>query len=143
MQLTDLYRHFQSLPAGAQASMRRAAFPDELREMPGFYRLFPGARPSNRDVRLAYCLPWCEHLQPSASLGPLLVDGISEERIIQIARASHPSDLQLFRRVVMQLKHSIGWMAIASMLWFWGTNVKHSLVENYFIALHQLEKGQE
>ena len=39
----EMYQRFDQLPPGAKAPMRRVAEPDDLRDTPGLYRLFPGA----------------------------------------------------------------------------------------------------
>jgi CRISPR system Cascade subunit CasB len=139
---SQLYQRFNDLPTGARAELRRAAAPDDLRDMPGLYRLFPNSRPSDRQVRLAFLLPWCKEVQTGKTFGALCADAkIAEARIIQIARASPPDDLIGLRRLAMQLHPAVGWLDLASLLWFWGTKKKRQLVEDYYIAFHKLDQG--
>lgn len=137
----DMYRRFDSLPSGATGPMRRVAEPAKLRDTPGLYRLFPGARPDARQVRAAFILPWCPALSGGKELQSLCADTISEARIIQVARARPPDDLIALRRIVMQLRPALGWLQVASLAWFWGTKEKREFVEKFFIALHKLDKG--
>jgi len=131
---------FDALPPGGKAELRRVSSPKELRLTPALYRLFPGARPTEQQLRLAFVLPWCERLRSGHGLGALCAGKIAEERIIQIARANFPDDLIQLRRVVMQLHADVGWLEIAETLWFWGRNAKRRLVEDFYISLHKLDK---
>jgi len=139
----DLYRRFQDLPPGTRAGLRRVSTPDELRSTPGLYRLFPGARPTDQQLRQAFVVPWCDHEQGSRKLGALFADKIAEDRIIQIARANSPDDLVAFRRLIMQLRAGVGWLDIADILFYWGPKAKRRLVEDYYISLHKLDKGEQ
>ena len=44
----------ESFPTGARAELRRVAEPDDVAFTPALYRLFPGQRPDERHLRLAY-----------------------------------------------------------------------------------------
>jgi CRISPR system Cascade subunit CasB len=138
-----LHGRFHALPPGAQASIKRAESPDDLRQTPGLYRLFPGARPSPRQVRLAFLLPWCPNQRGAKPASALFADEISEERIIHIARTpgDEQQDVILFRRIVRQLHPAVGWLDVAETLWYWGPKAKRTLVEDFYIALHKLDKG--
>lgn len=140
-EFADLYRRFKQLPSGAAAPMRRVAEPDDLREIPGLYRLFPGMRPSKQQVRAAFLLPWCQQMGAGGRLGAACADSVAEARVIQIARARDPDDLIALRRLVIQLQPEIGWLDIAPLVWFWGTDAKRRFVESFYIALHHLEQG--
>lgn len=137
----DVHARFKQLPNGAQAELRRVSEPDALRDTPGLYRLFPGARPTDQQARLAFLLPWCPQLKTDKIFAALCADVISEDRIIQIARGSWPSDFIALRRLVMQLHPAVGWMDAAHIAWLWGTKRKRQLVEDYYIALHRLDQG--
>jgi CRISPR system Cascade subunit CasB len=139
----DMHRRFLKLPPGAAAPMRRAAEPDDLRDTPGLYRLFPGVHPNDQKVRAAFILPWCPQLNGTKNLGALCADKIGEARIIQIARANRPDDLIALRRVVIQLSPALGWMDIAPTIWYWSgePKQKRKFVEAFYIALHKLDKG--
>ncbi len=65
---SELHQRFNGLPMGARAELRRAAAPDDLRDMPGLYRLFPNSRPSDRQVRMAFLLPWCKEVDNRQNL---------------------------------------------------------------------------
>ena len=137
----EMYQRFDQLPPGAKAPMRRVAEPDDLRDTPGLYRLFPGARPYDKQVQAAFILPWCRELSGGKKLGPACADGISEARIIQIARARPPEDLIGLRRLVIQLQPALGWLEVAHLAWDWDRDLKRQFVEAYYIALHKLDKG--
>jgi CRISPR system Cascade subunit CasB len=138
----EIHRRFGTLPSGAKAGLRRASNPDDLRLTPGLYRLFPNARPTDQQLRLAFVLPWCERSSSPRSFAQVCVGNIAEERIIQIARARFPSDLIQFRRLVMQLRAEVGWDGIADTLWYWGEKAKRGLVEDFYISLHKLDTGE-
>lgn len=140
-EFADLFRRFKQLPPGAAAPMRRVAKPDELRDTPGLYRLFPGARPTDQQVRAAFLLPWCELPASGKGIGAVCAEGVAEARVIQIARAEEPEDLIGLRRLVIQLQPDLGWHEVAPLVWYWGTKVKRRFVESYYIALHKLEQG--
>jgi CRISPR system Cascade subunit CasB len=137
----DLYRRFEGLPKGAVAPMRRVARPDDLRDIPGLYRLFPGARPSDDEVNAAFVLPWCKKQSGGKKLGPACADRIGEARIIQIARALNPDDLIALRRLVIHLQPELGWMEVAPLVCSWCPESKREFVEAYYIVLHKLEQG--
>lgn len=143
----EYHARFERLPNGAKAGLRRAVEPDDLRDTPGLYRLFPGSKPSRQEVQLAFFLPWCPELGTRTSFMSLCADSVSEERIMQIARANLPDDLIALRRLVMQLHPAVGWLDLAPLLWFWGKKKKGSskrrLVEGYYIALHKLDQGDK
>ncbi|EXJ14557.1 CRISPR-associated protein Cse2 [Imhoffiella purpurea] len=141
------HARFKRLPKGAQADLRRVAEPDDLRDTPGLYRLFPGGRPSDQEVQAAFFLPWCPKLATGTRFMALCADRISEERIIQIARANPPDDLVALRRLVMQLHPDVGWLDLAPLAWYWGRKkkgpTKRRFIEGYYIALHKLDQGDK
>jgi CRISPR system Cascade subunit CasB len=139
----EIHDRFKALPSGAKAELRRVATPEDLRTTPGLYRLFPGERPTGQQLRLAFLVPWCDRVQGSRKLGALCADKIAEDRIIQIARANAPDDLVKFRRLIMQLRADVGWLDIASALFYWGPKIKRRLIEDYYISLHKLDKGDK
>lgn len=141
LDFADLFRRFERLPPGAKAPMRRVAEPDDLRDTPGLYRLFPGARPTEQEVRAAFIAACCQQPSGGTALGALCADKIAEARVIQIARADYPTDLIGLRRLVIQLQPALGWLDVAPWVWYWGPKKKRRLVEDYYIALHKLDKG--
>lgn len=132
----DQYRRLKRLPPGSIAPMRRVAEPEDLRMVPGLYQLFPGAKPTKQQVRMAFFMPWCKEPSGGKPLARLCADKIAEGRIIQIARANSPHDLIALRRLVIHLQPALGWAEIAESIWYWGLTKKRQFVEDYFIALH-------
>lgn len=143
LDFAGLHARFKALPPGARADMKRAETPDDLRATPGLYRLFPGARPTPQQVRLAFILPWCPETRGAKRLAALLADEISEQRVIQVARTpqDHGGDLIQFRRIIRQLHPRLGWLDVAETLYYWGVPGKRKLVEDFFMALHRLDQG--
>ena len=58
----------EKFPTGARAELRRVAEPDDVALTPALYRLFPGQRPDDRHLRLAFLLPCCKHAAKAKSL---------------------------------------------------------------------------
>lgn len=133
-----IYRRFGDLGPGAKADLRRAATPDQLRDTPGLYRLFPGHRPTPDQVNAAFLIAWCEREVGGTKIAPACAEKVAEARIIQIARAPYPEDLIAFRRVVIQLQPQLGWQEIAPLAWDWNQETKRELVEAYYIVIHKL-----
>jgi CRISPR system Cascade subunit CasB len=136
-----LYEKHQGLDNGLKAQLRRVSEPDELRETPALYRLFPQSRPHDGWLRCAFLLPWVEDCgegrRPSAQpFGKLLAEKkVSEMRVFQVARAPSPLDLIQLRRLAIQLKHPmLDWKRFGAMLYFWNPEQKRRLVEGYFIG---------
>lgn len=139
----DLFRRFEDLPCGAAAPMRRVASPDDLRDTPGLYRLFPGYRPTRDERNAAFILAWCKKKSGGKKLGPACAEGISEARVIQIARADYPNDLIAMRRLVIHLQPELGWMEVAPLVCRWRPEKKREFVEAFYITLHKLGQGAQ
>ena len=69
----ELYQAWKSLPNGSKAELRRCTKPDDLLEVPAFYRLFGGRGEKEWQKkayqRLIFCLPCIEHTEQKISLG--------------------------------------------------------------------------
>ncbi len=133
----------KSFPSGAKAELRRVAEPDDLALTTALYRLFPGARPDDRHLRLAYLLPWCKHASKTTSLGVQLAEAkVAEARVLQTARARAPLDLVQLRRLVMHIEPAVDWTAFGRTLWFWGERAKREIVEDFYITRFKPAKGE-
>ena len=100
----------ESFPTGARAELRRAAEPDDVSLTPALYRLFPGQRPADRHVRLAYLLPCCKHAAKAKSLGAQLAEAkVAEARVLQVARSHTPLDMVQLRRLLMHIEPIVDW----------------------------------
>lgn len=137
-------RYDESFPTGARAELRRVAEPDELALTPALYRLFPGQRPDDRHLRLAYLLPWCKHAMKSKPLGTQLAEAkVAEARILQTARAHPPLDLVQLRRLAMHIEAVVDWSDFGRMLWFWSDRAKRQLVEDFYLTKFTPAKGEK
>lgn len=137
-----LRRTFDSLTPGQQAELRRVAEPEDLRDTPALYRLFPGEPIWPNHLRVAFLLPWCEHTQDPPALGRQLLDkNIAEARVLQVARAESPIDLIQFRRVLMHAEPRVNWADFGNLLWYWGAKTKRKIVENFYLAKFEPAKG--
>ncbi|WP_077732523.1 type I-E CRISPR-associated protein Cse2/CasB [Methylocaldum sp. 14B] len=125
----------ESFPTGARAELRRAAEPDDVALTPALYRLFPGERPSDRHLRVAYLLPYAKHAAKAKSLGAQLAEAkVAEARVLQVARAHEPLDVVQLRRLLMQVEAAVDWSAFGPMVWFWNERAKRQLIEDFYIA---------
>lgn len=134
----------ESFPSGARAELRRAAEPDDVAFTPALYRLFPGERPNDRHLRVAYLLPYAKHASNAKSLGAQLAEAkVAEARVLQVARAHEPLDIVQLRRLLMQIDASLDWSAFGPMVWFWNELAKRQLVEDFYIARFSPSKGNK
>ncbi|HCU23798.1 MAG TPA: type I-E CRISPR-associated protein Cse2/CasB, partial [Deltaproteobacteria bacterium] len=129
-------KRFEALPNGARAEIRRAALPEDMAWLSGFYRLFPGERPDERHRRLAFLLPHAKNdPNPKAqSLGSQCSKRISENRVLQIARSDSPLDIVQLRRLLIHIDPALNWSEFGRMIWFWNDKSKRKLVEDFYIA---------
>jgi CRISPR system Cascade subunit CasB len=150
-----LCEKYKKLDNGLQAQLRRITEPEDLRETPAFYRLFPNDSPKNRNgrLRIAFLLPWFEDCgekqrKSAPTFGRLLAKaGISEMRVFQVARAPAPTDIIQFRRLAIQLKRlkrpKVNWQEFGAMLYYWNQEQKRRLVESYFLGQSTTPDQQE
>lgn len=131
-----LRQRYKSMAPGQRAELRRVGEPDDLSFTPALYHLFPGTRPGDRHKRVAFFLPWCEQAKGSPpGLGKQLVDNrISEARVLQVSRARPPLDLVQFRRLIMHVEPIVNWEKFGRLLWFWESQDKRKIVEDFYIA---------
>lgn len=131
-----------SFPNGARAELRRAAEPKSVALCPALYRLFPGQRPDDRHLRIAFLLPCCKQDAKARSLGAqLAVAKVSEARVLQVARAQAPLDLVQLRRLLTHIEPAVSWLDFGKLIWFWGERTKRQLVEDYYLAKFTPAKG--
>ena len=134
----------ESFPTGARAALRRVAEPDDAALTPALYRLFPGQKPDDRHLRLAFLLPCCKHAAKAKSLGAQLADAnVAEARILQVARAQAPLDMVQLRRLLAHIEPTIDWSEFGRMVWYWNFRAKRQFVEDFYIARFAPAKGDK
>ncbi|EIZ8954298.1 type I-E CRISPR-associated protein Cse2/CasB [Cronobacter sakazakii] len=145
-----LYHAWRDLDNGARAQLRRVASPDELKDIPVFYRL---VKPFNWEtsgqkhalLRMVFCLTAgnnaithqpSEEGKPAKSLGCVLAQSgkINERRVYQLIRAESPNDLIQLRRLLVQAEPTLDWVHLANMLLYWGTHQKRRLLEDFVLS---------
>lgn len=132
----------ESFPTGARAELRRVAEPEDVALTPALYRLFPGQKPDDRDLRLAFLLPCCKHADKAKSLGTQLAEAnVAEARVLQVARAHAPLDMVQLRRLLTHIKPTVDWSEFGRMVWYWNDRAKRQLVEDFYIARFNPAKG--
>lgn len=136
-----LYGAWDELGNGPKAELRRVARPDELLEVPAFFRLYSGKASGERDKlayqRLIFCLPYIKHKPDGPGLGKALATAnrVSEKRLFQVLRSDAPNDMIQLRRIVQMVEPSVNWTVAAKTLWYWNDRSKRDLLEDYFINL--------
>lgn len=134
----------ESFPTGAHAELRRVAEPDDVALTPALYRLFPGQRPDERHLRVAFLLPCCKHATKANSVGAQLAEArVAEARLLQIARARAPLDMVQLRRLLTYIAPTVDWSEFGRMIWYWNDRAKRQLVEEFYIARFNPAKGDK
>ena len=134
----------ETFPTGARAELRRVAEPDDVALTPALYRLFPGQRPDDRHLRLAFLLPCCKHAAKAKSLGAQLANAkVAEARVLQVARAHAPLDMVQLRRLLAHIEPTVDWSEFGRMVWFWEPKDKRKFVEDFYIARFTPAKGDK
>jgi CRISPR system Cascade subunit CasB len=128
-----LYERYQKLKPGPQAELKRVAQPDDLLEIPAFYRLLNGSNAGKSMQRLVYCLPLVEHRESGDSLGKALAKAdVNEKRLFMVIRSQEPNDLIQLRRLLKQVEPKLDWLAAAKTLYYWNDRAKRQLLEDFF-----------
>lgn len=131
-----------ALGNGDRAALRHAAKLDDVEFLPALYRLFPGLDIGERHHRIAYLLPYARHVAKAKSLGAqLAAAGISEVRVLQVARSDSPTDIEYLRRLLKQIDTALDWNMLGGMLWNWSDATKRQLVKDYYLAKFTPTKG--
>jgi CRISPR system Cascade subunit CasB len=134
-----LYKAWEQLSPGPRAELRRVSKPDELIEVPAFYRLFSGKAAGETQKqayqRLIFCLPRITHTSDDIGLGKALAKGkgVSEKRLFQVIRSNAPNDMIQLRRLLQMVEPSVNWPKAAKQLWYWNERSKRDLLEEYFM----------
>lgn len=144
-QFVDLYQRYSDLEkriSGLKAELKRAAAPEELADIPAFYRLMAGIGTNAPWQRVAFFLPYVKHQSGAGTLGKqLAMAGVSEMRLFQVMRSESPNDIIQLRRLVQQSKPTVDWQVFGGMLYYWdyirpGHDAKENkrrLLEDYFL----------
>jgi len=139
-------RYHKHLDNGERAQIKRATEPEDLLELPAFYRLIGSA--SHKELkqlsRIAFFLPLVEsHNNEADSLGrQLSKHKISEKRLFHIIRSEPPNDLIQLKRVLQQAKlNKINWQTFGETLFYWGKRKKQRLMQDFY--LHPQQKEEE
>ena len=132
-----LYQDYAALKPGPKAELRRVIKPDQLIEIPSFYRLLQGQKAHLGMQRLVYCLPCIRKHEPEGmSLGQALAKSdISEKRLFMVIRSESPNDLIQLRRLLHQAEPVVDWDKTARLLWWWdhpNQQSKRRLLEDFF-----------
>lgn len=143
LKLQQLYH--QQLDNGERAQIKRATEPDDLKELPAFYRLIGYAPDSELKqlAQFAFFLPLVKnHKSQAESLGRQLHNHkISEKRLFHIIRSESPNDLIQLKRVLQQAKlEQINWQVFAQSLFYWGKRQKQQLMKDFYLQPNKEDK---
>lgn len=141
-----LHERYQNhLDNGERAQIKRATEPNDLLELPAFYRLICGA--SDKELkqlaRVAFFLPLIDgNIETAEPLGrQLKTSNISEKRLFHIIRSESPNDLVQLKRVLQQAKLiNIDWLTFGKTLYFWGKRQKQQLMKDFYLQPQQKEE---
>lgn len=131
------YQRYQNLKPGPQAELKRVVNPDDLAEIPAFYRILQDNTDYKKMQRLVYCLPLIKHQNQGDSLGRALAKAkISEKRLFMVIRSLEPNDLIQLRRLLRQADTpTVDWLQMANALWWWdhpNQQSKRKILEDFF-----------
>ncbi|KKC64760.1 CRISPR-associated protein [Citrobacter amalonaticus] len=150
-----LYRAWEQLDNGARAQLRRVSEPDELKDIPVFYRLvssFGWDNPVNQKplLRMVFCLTAGRnavcHKEKGAeekygiSVGKALANSqqrINERRVFQLLRSEWPADMVQLRRLLAHAEPILYWPDFANQLIWWSPKERRQLLEDFVIASPQ------
>ncbi|WP_305856483.1 type I-E CRISPR-associated protein Cse2/CasB [Balneatrix alpica] len=149
-----IYHAWNALDSGASAQLRRVAEPDDLRDIPAFYRLVQHLgwhNPANQRplLRVVFCLSAGKHVirhaEPSEkhphgiSLGKALAvnEKINERRLYQLLRAEWPQDMVQLRRLLIHAEPILHWPTMVEQLTWWNERARRQLLEDFVLAQPQ------
>lgn len=149
-----LYRAWGELDTGASAQLRRVTVPEELRDIPAFYRLvqplgWEGQGNRNVLLRQVFCLSagkeTITHTDNPVSLGTALARSgmINERRVFQLLRADEPNDMVQLRRLLIHAEPTLNWPMLAKQLRFWGKQSRRQLLEDFVLATSSKKQRKE
>lgn len=147
-----LYHAWNTLDNAASAQLRRVSEPEELKDIPAFYRLVQPFGWSNPNMqrallRMVFCLSAGKNViqhtdksekHPSGiSLGKALADSgkINERRVYQLLRAEWPNDMIQLRRLLAHAEPKLYWPLLAEQLTWWNQRSRRELLEHFVLAL--------
>jgi len=139
---TALYSTWDNLKPGPKAELRRVATPDELMDLPVFYRLVSpwgwvsGMKPWDK-ARWARLVFLMDHITVAGENGLgkslAITSKVNEKRLFQIVRADSPNDIVQLRRVLKQAKPKVNWEKMAEQIWYWSPGNKRNLLEDFVL----------
>ena len=152
-----LYRAWDALDNGSSAQLRRVSEPDELRDVPAFYRLVQNSgwhdpKQQKTLLRAVFCLSAgknvIKHIEPDSknpngiSLGKALArsEKINERRIYQVLRSDWPQDMVQLRRLISHAEPVLHWPSLVAQLQWWtheNNRSRRELLEDFVLALPQ------
>jgi len=137
-------RYNDELSPGQRAELRRVRYPEDLRDVPGLYRLLGGTRPDERWLRVVFMLPHLRHAEGAPSLGEHMArHGVSVARLFQVAPSESPNDIEQLRRIAQQIEPAVDMTRLGPMLFFWGRRNKQRIVEDYFVTTYGKKKEEK
>ena len=128
----------KQLTTGQRAEIRRAALPEDLAELPAYYRLLPAeVEASKQWQRVIFMLPWAKQKKGGITVGNQLANAkIMEMRMFQMLRSTEPQDIVCLRRLFRQVGDvSADWEYFGSSLYYWNKANKRRFVEEYYYTI--------
>lgn len=131
-----MYECYQSLSAGQRAELRRCTKPEELSEVPAFYRVANKESSIFGQRQFVFCLPLLIHQKGGPSLGHALGKeaGLSEKRMMMVLRSETPNDLLQLRRLLAMCKPTVDIAKAGEAIYKWNDYQKRKLTEDYFFS---------
>lgn len=135
------YERWVKLPSGPKAELRRVATPDELLDLPAFYRLAEpfgwasGLKPWERQrwLNLVFLINHITHSGENSLGKALALSKVSEKRLYQVVRAETPKDIIQLRRLLKQAEPNLSWPKMATQIWYWNIRQKRNLLEDFIL----------
>lgn len=138
---TRFHDLWHKLPSGPRAEIRRVSKPNELLDLPAFYRLVEpfGWRSDlkhwekQRWQHLVFLVNYVTDKGEDSLGKALALSKVSEKRLYQIVRADGPKDIIQLRRLLKQAEPNVNWLKMAKQLWYWNLQQKRSLLEDFVL----------
>jgi CRISPR system Cascade subunit CasB len=139
---SGFYALWHKLPPGPRAEIRRVSEPDDLLDLPAFYRLVEpfgwcsDMKPWNKEgwKRLVFLVNYVKDKGENSLGKALALSKVSEKRLFQVVRADSPGDINQLRRLLKQAEPEVNWQKMAKQLWFWNKTAKRSLLEAFVLS---------
>jgi CRISPR system Cascade subunit CasB len=130
----SMYDCYQKLTPGQKAEIRRCAKPEDLVEVPTFYKLASKTGSLHGQRRFVFCLPLLAHKEAGPTLGQALGKqaGLSEKRMMMVLRSEAPNDLLQLRRLLTMCKPIVDIEKTGKTIFYWSDISKRNLIEDYF-----------